>query len=151
MKGHGAKYERKKETAIAALLTSKSVEDAARAVEVDSNTLLRWLQIPEFKTDYLKARRETVLQSVARMQQATGAAGITVLKLMTDPNVPAAVRLRAAEYVFEVAMKGVELEDIESRLAALEAARPGRIEDDEHSGGNRLPRPDGVTTKKQGT
>jgi hypothetical protein len=85
---------------------------------------LRWLQIPEFRTDYLKARREGVYQSVARMQQATGAAGITILKIMTDPNAPAAVRLRAAEYVFEIAMKGIELEDIDARLAALEAAAP---------------------------
>jgi hypothetical protein len=55
------------------------------------------------------------------MQQATGAAGTVALKLMTDPNVPAAVRLRAAEFVFDRAIKGVELEDIEARVAALEA------------------------------
>jgi hypothetical protein len=34
------------------------------------------------------------------------------------------LRLRAAEYVFEIAMKGIELEDIDARLAALEAATP---------------------------
>jgi len=124
MKGHGAKFERKKEQAIAALLTSKSVDDAARSLDLNPNTLLRWLQIPEFQAEYLKARRESVFQSVARLQQATGAAGITVLKIMTDPSVPAAVKLRAAEYVCEVAMKGVEMEDIEVRLAALEAAAP---------------------------
>jgi len=124
MKGHGAKFERKREQAIAALLTSKSVEDAARALDLSPNTLLRWLQIPEFRTDYLKVRRESVYQSVARMQQATGAAGITILKIMTDPNAPSAVRLRAAEYVFEIAMKGIELEDIDARLSALESAAP---------------------------
>ena len=42
-----------------------------------------------------------------------------------NPNVPAAVKLRAAEYVFGVAMKGIEMEDIEVRLAALEAAAQG--------------------------
>ena len=126
MKGHGAKFSRKKEQAIAALLSSKSVEDAARALDLNPNTLLRWLQIPEFRTDYLQrhAARASLSQSVARMQQATGAAGITILKIMTDPNAPAAVRLRAAEYVFEIAMKGIELEDIDARLAALEAAAP---------------------------
>ena len=39
---------------------------------------------------------------------------------MTDPNVPAAVRLGAAECVFDRAIKGVELEDIEVRVAELE-------------------------------
>lgn len=149
MKGHGAKFERKKEQAIAALLTSKSVKDAARALELNPNTLLRWLQIPEFRTDCLKARRESVYQSVARMQQATGATGITILKIMTDPNLPAAVRLRAAEYVFEIAMKRIELEDIDTRLAALEAAAPMRIEADEKIRADRLCAPDPITNRER--
>ena len=120
MRGHGAKFSRKKEEAIAALLSHRSVEDAARAVDLNANTLLRWLQMPEFVKEYRKARREAVHQSVARMQQATGAAATTVLKLMTDPNIPAAVRLRAAECVFDRAFKGVELEDIEARVSELE-------------------------------
>jgi hypothetical protein len=48
------------------------------------------------------------------------------LKLMSDPNVPAAVRLRAAEFVFDRAIKGVELEDIEVRLSQLERAELSR-------------------------
>ncbi len=41
---------------------------------------------------------------------------------MTDTNVPPAVRLRAAECVFDQANKGVELEDIEARVSELERA-----------------------------
>jgi hypothetical protein len=122
MKGHGSKFGRKKELAIAALLTHRSVEDAARAVDLNHNTLLNWLKIPVFLKEYRAARREVVHQSVARLQQATGAAGTVMLKLMTDPNVPAAVRLRAAECVFDRAIKGIEIEDIEERVAALEVA-----------------------------
>jgi len=122
MKGHGSKFGRKKELAIAALLTHRSVEDAARAVDLNHNTLLNWLKIPTFVKEYRAARREVVNQSVARLQQATGAAGTVMLKLMMDPNVPAAVRLRAAECVFDRAFKGVELEDLEERVAELERA-----------------------------
>src|SRR5258706_11523916 len=122
MVGHGAKFTRKKEEAIAALLTQRNLEEAARAIGIGTQTLLRWLKIPEFVKEYRKARREVVHQSVARLQHATGAAATIVLKLMTDPNVPAAVRLRAAECVFDRAFKGVELEDIEVRVAALEGA-----------------------------
>ena len=71
--------------------------------------------MPEFVKEYRNARREAVQLAVAGMQRATGAAGTVVLKLMTDPNVPAAVKLRAAECVFDRAMKGIELEDIEAR------------------------------------
>lgn len=122
MKGHGAKFGRKKEEAVAALLNHKSVEDAARSVGLNPNTLLKWLRVPEFRTLYLKARREAVQQSVARLQQATGAASITILKLMTDPNVPAAVRLRAAECVFDYSIKGIDQEDTDVRLTELEQA-----------------------------
>jgi hypothetical protein len=98
------------------------VEDWEDRLGLNHNTLLRWLGVPEFRTDYFKARREAVYQSVARIQHATGAAAITILKLMTDPNVPAAVRLRAAECVFDHSIKGIELLDTEARLAALEQA-----------------------------
>jgi hypothetical protein len=122
MVGHGAKFGRKREEAIAALLSHRSIEDAAQAINVAPRTLLRWLQLPEFKAAYLKARWEAVSQAVARIQQATGAAGVTILKLMTDPHVPAAVRLRAAECVFGLAVKGIETEDTEARLSELERA-----------------------------
>src|SRR3954470_20557566 len=108
MKGHAEKFGRKKEEAVAALLSSRSIEEAAKAVGISPNTLLRWLKLPDFRSAYLKARREVVHQAVARQQQATGVAGLTILKLMTDPNVPAAVRLRAAEGVFNIAMKSID-------------------------------------------
>jgi hypothetical protein len=120
MAGHGEKLGRKQEEAIAALLSHRNIEEAARAAGVGARTLIRWLKLPEFIKEYRKARREAVHQSVARMQQATGAAATIVMKLMTDLNVPAAVRLRAAECIFDRAIKGVELEDIEARVSELE-------------------------------
>lgn len=120
MTGHGAKFGRKKEEAIAALLSHRSIEEAARAAGLGYKTLLRWLELPEFRDAYRKARREAVQQAVARLQQATGMASLTMLKMITDPHVPGAVRLRAAAYVFDYALKGVEVDDIEARLAELE-------------------------------
>jgi hypothetical protein len=125
MTGHGAKFARKAEQAIAALLARPSLEDAARVAGVAEKTLRRWIREPEFNALYLQARRESVRQAIARIQQATGAAGATILKLMTDVNVPAAVRLRAAECVFGLAVKGIELEDIEARVSELERAAGG--------------------------
>jgi len=84
MVGHGAKFGRKKEEAIAALLSQPNTEQAARAVGISANTLLRWMKIPEFAKAYREARRTVVSQSDARLQQATGAATSTLLKLMLD-------------------------------------------------------------------
>jgi len=35
-----------------ALLTQRNLEEAARTVGIDPNTLLRWLKIPEFQVAY---------------------------------------------------------------------------------------------------
>ena len=120
MTGHGSKFGRKQEEAIAALLTARRIEDAARAVGIAPKTLLRWLKLPEFIAAYREARRAAISQSVARLQQSTGAAVSTLLKVMIDPNTPASTRIRAADSVLDHAAKGIELEDIEARVAELE-------------------------------
>jgi len=125
MKGHGAKFGRKKEEAIAALLLQRNVEEEARSNGVNPNTLLRWLKIPDFRDEYRRARREVVSQSVARLQQATGFATTAILKLMSDQNVSPAVRLRAAELVHSLSNKGIEMEDVLERVEALERAAAG--------------------------
>ena len=78
MKGHGTKFGRKKEEAITALLTQRNMEEAARTIGIGANTLLRWLQVPEFKDAYRKARRDAYSQAMARIQQASGAAVSTL-------------------------------------------------------------------------
>ncbi len=83
MVGYGAKFARKKEEAIAALLSA--------------------------------------LEESARLHQASGAAVSAVLKIMVDPGAPASTRLRAVDIVLEHTAKAIEIEDIEARVAALEA------------------------------
>jgi hypothetical protein len=121
VKGHGTKFGRKKEAAIAALLTQKNQEEAAREAGIDLKTLKRWLRIREFIEEYRRARWEVVEQAYARAQQNTGAATTVLLKLMVDPATPASSRARAALGIFDLARQALDL-DIETRVAALEAA-----------------------------
>src|ERR1041385_3591611 len=108
--------------AVAALLTQRNQEEAARAVGIGVATLLRWQKLPEFQKAYREARRAAHGQSVARLQQATGAAVTTLLKVLVDPATPASVKVRAADSVLDHSAKAIELEDIEARVAAIEAA-----------------------------
>ena len=120
MAGHGEKFGRKKAETVAALLTQRNVEEAARAAGIGTRTLLRWAQIPEFQKAYREARRAAFSQSIARLQQGASAAATTMLKLMIDTNTPASVRVRAAECVMNHATKAIEIEDIEARVSELE-------------------------------
>ena|SRR5947208_2393498 len=120
MTGHGAKFGRKQEQAITALLTQRNVDEAAKAAGIAAKTLWRWLQLPEFQQAYQKARRQAFAQSIARLQQASSAAATTLLKIMVDPNAPPSTRVRAAECVINQGIKATESEDLELRIAALE-------------------------------
>jgi hypothetical protein len=120
MTGHGTKFGRKKEAAIEALLSQRSIDEAARVAGVAAKTLYRWLEVPEFREEYLKARRQVFFQATARLQQASGAAASIMLTLMLDANVPASSRLRAADSVLDRGAKGIDQEDLELRLRRLE-------------------------------
>ena len=122
MTGHGAKFGRKKEEAIAALLTQRSVDEAAKSIGIAPKTLLRWLEVPELQDAYRGARRAAFRQSVARMQQAATAAVTTLLKMTVDASVPASTRVRAADSIHNHTRHAMEIEDIDVRVAALERA-----------------------------
>jgi transposase-like protein len=116
------KLGRKQEDAIVALLAQRSVDEAARIVDVAPRTLYRWMKEPDFDAAYRYARRVAFGQSVARLQQASSAAVSTLLKVMVDPNTPASTRVRAADSVLSLTAKTIELDDIGARLTELERA-----------------------------
>jgi len=119
MKGHGSKFGRKKEAAIAALLAERSQAEAARVAGIDLSTLKRWMRLPEFIEEYRRARWEVVEQAYARVQQNTPAAASVLLKLMVDSATPASSRIRAALGVFGLSREASDL-DIQTRVAELE-------------------------------
>ena len=122
MKGHGAKFGRKQEEAMAALLVQRNIEEAAKAVGVSHKTLLRWMKVPEFDEAYRKARRQAFGQAIARLQQGSSAAATTLLKIMLDQNSPASTRVRAAECVMNQGIRAIEMEDLEARIVVLEGS-----------------------------
>lgn len=112
----------RQQAAILALLTARSIEEAARTTSVPLRTLHRWLKEPEFDAAYRRAKRAAFGQAIARLQQGSAAAATTMLKIMVDAAVPASTRLRAADCVFGHAKNAIEIEDIEARVAELERA-----------------------------
>jgi hypothetical protein len=120
MSGHGTKFPRKKEQAIAALLSQRTIKGAAPVVGIGEKTLKRWLKDPEFQAEYRKARLEVVHQAIALLQQNSPAAGMTVLKIMADPKARDETRLKAAKIDLDISLNGIALEDIEERISELE-------------------------------
>jgi transposase-like protein len=120
MAGHGSKSDRQRDEAIEALLTHRSIDEAARAVGIAPNTLRRWKKQPEFDADYREAKRERHSQWNARMHGASPAVTSALIKLALDPSTPAATRLRAMNSILDRSDKAIETDDIQARLTAVE-------------------------------
>ena len=120
MKGHGEKLSRNQERTIAALLVHPTMAKAAAAAGVGEVTLWRWMQIPQFKKQYRLARREAVSQAMGHLQGACSVAVLALTDISQDVNSPASARVSAAKSILELALKGVELEDLAVRVEELE-------------------------------
>jgi hypothetical protein len=116
----GSNSSRKMDRAVLALLSSRNLEEAAQSIGVSPKTLQRWQKLPEFERAFREARRTAFGQQMARLQQASVPAVTTLLKILVDPSAPLAVKARCAYYVLDQNRRGVETEEIEARVAALE-------------------------------
>ncbi len=114
------KQEHKREQAVAALITSSSIAEAAQTVGIGERTLFTWLQDSEFKEQYRQARREVVGQALANLQRTSSIAVSTLSEIMEDRSAPASSRVSASKAVLELAIRAVELEDVIKRLEVLE-------------------------------
>jgi hypothetical protein len=122
--GHGAKFPRRMQKAIAALLTEPSVAQAAGVAGVGYQTLLRWPAEPAFLAAYGAAAGAAFASAVRILRRGVDTAISTVSKLSKNLAVPAATRAMAADYLFSQAKAG-ELKDLAARMAALEPGNTG--------------------------
>src|ERR1700677_1878878 len=122
MVGHGAKFSRKMEEAVAAVLSQRNLDEAARVAGVGVAPLMRWQKLPEFQDALRKARREALSQTIGRLQQGSSAAATTLLKVMLEQTTPPSTKVRAADSVMNHALRAMELEEVLERLTKLERA-----------------------------
>ena len=121
MVGHGEKLSRKQDQVITALVTCASITEAAAQCGLADVTLRRWLKQEPFQAAYRDARRAVVQHAIAQVQRATGEAVETLRSVMQDAEAPASARVSAAKAILETALKGIDIDDLEVRIAALEA------------------------------
>ncbi len=87
------------EKALAALLTSSSVKDAALASGLSEETIYRYLRDEDFKSEYETARRQIVESAVTGLQNAANEAVETLRRNLTCDNPQA--EIRAAQLILD--------------------------------------------------
>jgi hypothetical protein len=118
--GHGEKFGRKQESAIAALLTCPSLPAAAASSGISESTLRRWLQNEAFARRYRQERTRMLETTVNLLRQKSVMAVETLSEVANDKEAAASARVSAARSVVELAIKGAELLDLEARIDELE-------------------------------
>lgn len=115
-----SKHDRLKESAIIALLTAPSIEEAAQTAGVSDTTIYRWLKLPEFQAELKEARRQAVNLAISKLQQSTASAVKVLQDVAENEDAPASARVSAARIILDQVLKTVELEEVISRIEKLE-------------------------------
>jgi hypothetical protein len=114
----GGSKANRRDIAIAALLTERTIEEAADRAGVSARTLKNWLAEPDFCAAYRAARRQLVEGAVGRLQEASGKAVDALVALLDCGHAP--TRARAAMGILERSVRAIETTDLMERLEAME-------------------------------
>ena len=121
----GGELTTKQRRAIACLLASASVLDAAKAAGIGERTLHTWLHEPAFRAALASEEARAIDTAARQLVSLAGAAVDTLKDIMTGDESHPAHKLRAAEAVLANLLKLRELAALEERVTALEAAQSG--------------------------
>jgi len=119
-----AKSDMKKNQALAALLESSSISEAAEKAGISRRTMYNYLHEDiDFARAYKALQEEAATLHLERLENERERAAAVMLELMEDKEQPGAVRLKAAQAVIEAASNQAEA------VAAIANRNIGRNKD----------------------
>jgi hypothetical protein len=119
----GMKRNHRWEAALAALLSEKTLAEAAAKAAISERTLKGWLRESDFRAAYAEARREVLERTVARLLAVTGKAVEALERNLTAER--PADQLRAAALTLEHAVRGVEVLDLAEQVEEVRRSIEG--------------------------
>jgi len=122
-KGHGQKFSRRKEAEVAALLSERTIEEAARKVKISTRTMKLWIQDVEFMAEFRKAASRVLDTTVGRLQGVSEKAIDVLAKSLESKSEP--TRLRCADSILAKTFKAAELLDLQGRVENIERQLKG--------------------------
>jgi hypothetical protein len=116
----------KKEKALAALISCRTLQEASDKAEVDEVTLWRWLrQDAAFRDSYQQRLRAVVEQAMSEIQRSCSLAAVALVDVLSDLTAPASARVSASKAILESSLKFIELSDLSARIEVLETKVKG--------------------------
>ncbi|MDL2280832.1 hypothetical protein LJC10_03100 [Selenomonadales bacterium OttesenSCG-928-I06] len=118
-----SKKERTEDKVLQALLTSRTIAEAAEAAQITERYIYKLLEQPDFNARF-KAAREDIIRGIANHIKSSMTEAIeTIVNVMRNTENRPNDRLSAAKTILEHGNKYIELEDVLERLKRLEDAQ----------------------------
>ena len=115
------KLNSRQRKAIAALLSSRNVQEAAQTANIGERTLYRWLaENTVFRAALYAAEGEAIDAATRRLLSLKDTAIDTLAEVIAAPEKSPTGRLRAAQGVLDYLLKMRELRNLENRITELE-------------------------------
>ncbi len=125
--GNSEELKTQQQRVIAALLSTKSIAEAAKVTGQGERTIHRWLaEDPAFRVALSQAEGQAIDAATRQLISLQDDAIDVLRKTMKSRAATAQDKLRAATSVLNYLLKLRELRNVEERLAALESALAGR-------------------------
>lgn len=106
--------------AILALIDTATIQEAAAQVGVNRSTIWRWMRDLRFQGEHLAMRNRKFSAAVGRAQRMTDSSLEYLGTIIRADDTPAASRVSAIRLGLDFASRGMELDNLEYRLASLE-------------------------------
>jgi hypothetical protein len=110
----------KQEQALAALLSHRTIKEAAIAAGISEATMWRYRRDPAFRKRLCQARRELTSDLFLRLQHDAVAAANVLRDIAHDMSASAPARVTASRSIISLAIKGVEVLDHDESIEELE-------------------------------
>lgn len=110
---------------VAAMLTARTVREAAAAVGVTERTGLKYLANPAVKRALGQALDDALGQATRQVVKAMTGALDTLEEIHQDPDAPTGARVSAARAILDAGPKLREALDLAERVTALEQSLVG--------------------------
>ena len=111
--------KRKQEALLIALLQADTIAEAAQITGVSEATCYNYLKDEGFKSKYREAKKAALNLAIKNLQYNSNAAADTFFDVMQNSNSDTA-RVMAAKALLEYSFKGLEVEDIQESIEAIE-------------------------------
>jgi transposase-like protein len=115
--------EAKKTAAVFAIVSTSTIEQAAKMSKIARSTLFRWMTDQTFLDQLKAARAEIFASAIGTLKSATSKAAAVLLELLDSKR--EMTRFRASSAVLDFALRIHEGEEIDERLRRLEGIAAG--------------------------